>query len=130
MLGINHGALGVVAWDDPTTADIKSSASALAKALGETMKAFVLEPSATFSHVVLVVSGGAGATVDVGRWTVGEKTLVLATNLAYAQATIALGDVLPPGAPGEVEQVFDSGVSISGASLVFESVGSGAFIFG
>ena len=117
VLGINHGGLGVVAWDDPTTADIKASASSLAKAL-PTLKEFILDPTATFSHVKV-------DRVDVGIWTVGKQTLLLATNLNYAQSTLNLDSV---HAGQSVQQVFDSGASVSGREIVFESVGTGAFI--
>lgn len=117
VLGINHGGLGVVAWNDPTTPDIKSSASSLAKAL-PTMKEFILSPEATFQRVI-------SNRIDIGLWTVGSKTLLLATNLNYKQATFTLDSV---HAGTHVQQVFDSGLDVRGKELVFESVGSGAII--
>ncbi|KAI0341174.1 hypothetical protein BDW22DRAFT_1359406 [Trametopsis cervina] len=118
VLGINHGGLGVVAWNDPTTPDIKASASLLAKSLS-TMKQFILNPSAKFSHVVV-------NRVDVGIWSVGAQTLVLATNLNYAQVTVNLDGLLPKGVVEK--QVLDSGAKVQGKQLVFQSVGTGAFI--
>jgi hypothetical protein len=117
VLGINHGGLGVVAWNDPTTADIKASASALAKAL-PTMKEYILNPAATFSRAKI-------NRIDVGLWTVGKNTLALATNLNYAQETLNLNSL---HAGTGVKQVFDSGSKANGRTVVFESVGSGAFI--
>ncbi|EKM52442.1 uncharacterized protein PHACADRAFT_126254 [Phanerochaete carnosa HHB-10118-sp] len=119
VLGINHGGLGVVAWNDPTTPEIKASASALALAL-PTMQDFILSPSASFAHV-------SSGQVDVGVWTVGARSLVLATNLNYAEATLPLASV--PGVEGKsVQQVFDSGASFAGGKFVFESTGTGGFI--
>ena len=67
VLGINHGGLGVVAWSDPTTADIKASASALALALS-TMKEFILSPSASFTHTAV-------GRVDVGRLCADQSSV-------------------------------------------------------
>ncbi|KAI0087549.1 hypothetical protein BDY19DRAFT_994867 [Irpex rosettiformis] len=117
VLGINHGGLGVVAWNDPTTPDIKASSSLLAKSL-PTMKEFILDPTATFSHVKV-------DRIDVGFWTVGKQTLLLATNLNYAPKTFSLDGV---HAGKNVRQVFDSGATVSGREIVLESVGTGAFI--
>ena len=93
MLGINHGGLGVVAWNDPTTPSIKSSASSLALSLSSSMKAFILSPSATFRHFT------TSSRVDVGLWTVGGKTLLLATNLNYDVERLGLEGV--PEAKGK-----------------------------
>ncbi|TCD66256.1 hypothetical protein EIP91_001619 [Steccherinum ochraceum] len=83
-LAINHGALGIVPWNDPTTDDMKASASALAKAI-PAMKSFILSPSATFERVVV-------NRVHVGIWTVGSQSLVLATNLNYNATTKKVND--------------------------------------
>lgn len=108
-----------MAWNDPTTPDIKASASALALAL-PTMQDFILSPSASFAHV-------SSSQVDVGVWTVGARSLVLATNLNYANATLPLASV--PGVEGKsVQQVFDSGASFAGGKFVFESTGTGGFV--
>lgn len=121
VLGINHGGLGVVAWSDPTTADIKASASLLAQALA-TMKDYILSPAATFRHVT-------SNRIDVGLWTVGSKTLLLATNLNYANTTLSLAGI--PEAKGKkVAQMFDSGAKVQDGDIVFEFVGTGGFILG
>ena len=120
MLGINHGGLGVVAWNDPTTADIKASATVLAQSLA-TMKDFILSPKATFRHFT-------SDRVDVGLWTVGSKTLLLATNLNYEEVTLSLVDVEEvKGKTGA--QVLESGAKVQGSGIVFESTGTGGFIF-
>ncbi|KAJ6631564.1 hypothetical protein B0H10DRAFT_1866217 [Mycena sp. CBHHK59/15] len=123
ILGINHGGLGVVSWDDPTTADIKASASALAHSLA-TMKSFILSPGATIKQVT-TASG-----IDVGMWTVNGETLVIATNMNYANVSLALADLALSGGPGKITQVLDSGASVSadGRVLSFGSVGSGGFV--
>ncbi|KAJ7270039.1 hypothetical protein B0H12DRAFT_1094145 [Mycena haematopus] len=120
ILGINHGGVGVTSWDDPTTADIKASASSLALAL-KNMKAFILSPTATIRQVTFPNG------IDVGLWTVAGQTLVLATNINYENLSISLAQL---HLSGTVHQVFDSGASVSSDSrtLHFGSVGSGAFI--
>lgn len=118
-LAINHGALGIVPWNDPTTDDIKASATAFAKAI-PVMKEFILSPSATFQRVVF-------NRIDVGVWTVGRSSLVLATNLNYEAALFSL--TLLHGTSGaKVSQVFNSGAVVSGRVIQLESVGTGAFI--
>ncbi|KAJ7772091.1 hypothetical protein DFH07DRAFT_953374 [Mycena maculata] len=119
ILGVNHGGLGVVSWDDPTTADIKTSASDLALAL-VTMKSFILSPAATVRQVTL-------GSIDVGIWIVGSQTLALATNIIYQNVSLSLAEL---NLSGKVKQVFDSGASVSsdGRTLLFGSVGSGGFI--
>ncbi|KAJ7503011.1 hypothetical protein B0H11DRAFT_1987433 [Mycena galericulata] len=123
ILGINHGGLGVTSWDDPTTASIKASASDLALALVN-MKSFILSPAAQIRQITL---GG----IDVGIWTVGSQTLVLATNMDYQDASLSVAELHLTGGVGKVKQVFNSGASTSsdGTTLRFGSVGSGGFIF-
>ena len=118
---MNHGGLGIVPWNDPTTADIKASASALAQAM-PTLKGFILNPNATFQLVVV-------NRVHVGVWTVSGRILVLATNLNYNETTFSLDDV-PGSRNARVSQAFDSGAKVQGRDIVLDSVGSGAFILG
>ncbi|TFY61407.1 hypothetical protein EVJ58_g4519 [Rhodofomes roseus] len=121
VLAINHGGMGVVSWDAPTTDDIWDYASILAQA-SPTLKEYIANDAATFAHYFY-------GQIDVGAWTVGGKTLVLATNLNYAEVTFSLGGV--PGLAGRpVTQVLDSGASVSGNTLTFTSVGSGGWIVG
>ena len=123
VLGINHGALGSVAWNDPTTDDIKASASLLAQALTKSMKDFILSPRATFRHAKV-------NRVDVGLWTVGAQTLLLATNLNYAETTVSLPALGISAKNLKATQVFDSGAKLNGMTLTFDSVGTGAFLLG
>ncbi|PBK85663.1 hypothetical protein ARMGADRAFT_1169415 [Armillaria gallica] len=121
IVGINHGALGVVSWDDPTSADIKASASDLALSLPK-ITPFILNPKAKFQQVT------TSDFIDVGMWTVGKETLVLATNLDYEEKVLFLAQV---GIAEVVsEQVFDSGaqVYVGAFSVILEPVGSAGFI--
>ncbi|TBU60013.1 hypothetical protein BD310DRAFT_947601 [Dichomitus squalens] len=124
VLAINHGALGVVSWDAPTTDDVTASASVLAKSLA-TMKEFILSPQATFAHVV-------SDRVDVGLWTVGARTLVLATNLNYEAKVFDMRSVKGLAAKTLLgtKQVLDSGAEVQGHIISLESVGTGGFVVG
>ncbi|KAK0216327.1 hypothetical protein IW262DRAFT_1399608 [Armillaria fumosa] len=121
IVGINHGALGVVSWDDPTPADIKASASALALSLPK-ITPFILNPKAKFQQVT------TSDFIDVGMWTVGQETLVLATNLDYEEKVLFLAQV--GIAENVAEQVFDSGaqVYVGEFSVTLGPVGSAGFI--
>jgi hypothetical protein len=139
IMGINHGGLGVVSWDDPTSDDIKSSASALSKALTSNssgfapMADFILDPSSTFKQV------STSHGIDVGLWSLGGKTLLLAANTNYANATLTTADLgfgqdgFGSGSNGRLTEVFCSGLcdvaSRGGGSVVFGSVSSGGFVF-
>jgi len=118
VLALNHGAVGIVPWVDPTTPDIKSSASNFAQSM-PTVKTFLFNPNATFSQLLF-------NRIDVGLWTVDSQTLLLATNLNYNVATLDLGTV--PASGKSVQQVFNSGSAVNGTGITFQSVGSGAFI--
>ncbi|KAE9385569.1 hypothetical protein BT96DRAFT_1006920 [Gymnopus androsaceus JB14] len=129
ILGINHGGLGVVSWNDPTPDDIKTSASGLALALTSgpsNMSAFILNPSSTFKQVT--TSSG----IDTGLWTLNGKTLLLAANMNYEDTTLEAGE-LGLGSKGfgnGLTEVFCSGdCSVGDESVVLGSVGSGGFVF-
>ncbi|KAI5119686.1 hypothetical protein M0805_003573 [Coniferiporia weirii] len=89
IVAINHGATGIVPWIDPTPQDIKDSATDLAKAL-TTIKTYLFDSTATFSSATQ-------KGVDIGVWTVGQSTLVLATNMYNTTVSFSL-DL--PGASG------------------------------
>jgi len=132
IVGINHGGLGVVSWDDPTPADIKASASGLATALtsGSTpMATFILDSSSTFKQVTTT------AGIDTGLWSLNGKTLLLATNMNYENTTLEASELgLGQGFGSDLAEVFCSGAcDVSGAKssgrIVLGSVGSGGFVF-
>jgi len=121
IIGVNHGALGIVPWDDPTPSDIKSAASSFAKAL-PSMTPFIFSPRATFLNLTY-------NRIDVGFWTVGPKTLLLAANLNYNVATLDLNGI-PAGIKATHGiQVFNGGATLKGREITFQSTGTGAFIF-
>ncbi|KAJ3568689.1 hypothetical protein NP233_g5551 [Leucocoprinus birnbaumii] len=125
VVGINHGAKGVVSWDDPTTDDIKASASTLALSMPK-MTPFILSPHASFRQITI-------NRVDFGLWTVGSRTLVLGTNMNNANTNITFGQLGLPatGSSSGISQVLDSGAEVDAARnhFVFTATGTGAWIF-
>ncbi|KAH7924181.1 hypothetical protein BV22DRAFT_1035409 [Leucogyrophana mollusca] len=119
IMGINQGALGVVPWDDPTPADIKTFASEFALALPN-ITPFLFAPAAVRSNFVV---GG----VDVATWKVGSETLVLAANTYYTSSKVAWEDIGLIGLASRA--VYESGsVETSADGFTLGSVGSGAFV--
>ena len=115
--------LGVVSWDAPTTDGIWDYASLLADS-SSIFKEYIANDAVSFAHYFQ-------NQIDVGTWTVGDKTLVLATNLNYVPARFDLSGVRGLVAhQGAVQQVLDSGARLSGRVIDLESVGTGGFILG
>lgn len=86
-MGINHGALGVVPWNDPTSADIKSASSAFVKGLTN-ITPFLFNSQAVQGRENYVVGG-----VDIATWSTGNQTLVLAANTDYVDQTVSWNDI-------------------------------------
>ena len=121
ILGINHGALGVIPWSDPTPADIKMASSSFAKSLPK-ITPFLFDSQAAYSRKNYVVGG-----VDVATWSTGSQTLVLAANTDYIDQTVSWNDIELIGTGETV--VFQSGsVEYTSDAFTLGSVGSGAFV--
>ncbi|EKM76186.1 hypothetical protein AGABI1DRAFT_108939 [Agaricus bisporus var. burnettii JB137-S8] len=124
VVGINHGGLGVVSWDDPTSDDIKSSASKLALAMPK-MTPFILSVNASFRQITL-------DQVDIGLWTVDGQTLVLGANMDNSPSTVDFSQLGLPnvGSSDGVNQVLDSGATadVTGNKFTFDGTGSGAWV--
>jgi len=141
---------GIIAWDDPTTSDIKSSASLLALALPKLSIPFILNPQSTLKQITV-------NRVDFGMWTTtmvdvhsedlasvgggGRRrrrthVLVLGANMNEdINVTVEL-DQLGIGIGNSVERVLELGAELEEEEeeegvgrLVFLPVGSGAWIF-
>jgi len=134
IVAVNAGAKGSVSWDDPTTPDIKASASAFASALPE-LTPFLLssplsQPPVNFTHVV------TPDRLDFGVWAAADgRTLVIGANLNNASATISVSEVLSAAnisaaALGIPRMVLNGGSSIDFSFVGFGNLGSGAWIFG
>ncbi|OCB91484.1 hypothetical protein A7U60_g1259 [Sanghuangporus baumii] len=124
ILSINHGATGIVPWDDPTPPDIKDAATALAHAL-PTIKSFIFDPE----HVFSSVRSSNSNLVDVGLWTIGHRTLLLATNMVNSSISVPV-DL--PSQSRRATQVLNSGgaVEVQGrrAAVSLDGLGSVAFV--
>ncbi|KAK7440953.1 hypothetical protein VKT23_016730 [Stygiomarasmius scandens] len=134
VIGINHGGVGVVPWDDTKNipGDLKQSFSDLAKVLPRIGNEFVLVPGVQHTQSVVTMSNSS-VKVDVGTWTVGGKTLMLVTSMGYESGSVSFDQLgVDSSLFGSVEQILDSGASVGedGSSIVFEQVGSGGFVFG
>lgn len=118
-MGINQGALGVVPWDDPTPAYIKTSASAFALSLPK-ITPYLFNPASVRTAYVI---GG----VSVATWRADAGTLVLATNTNYVNQTVSWKALDLTGAGATT-------LFVSGAAEMIQSgftlgpVGSGAFV--
>ncbi|PIL25753.1 hypothetical protein GSI_11503 [Ganoderma sinense ZZ0214-1] len=124
-LAINHGARGSVSWSAPASADVTAAGAGFSSAIKSSLKDYILNPAAKFQHKVV-------DRVDVGMWTVGGKTLVLATNLNYASKSFDLSGVPLVGnqAKTGATQAYNNGAKISGTTITLDSTGTGAFIVG
>lgn len=121
VLALNHGGIGIVSWDAPTTDDIWNYGALLAQS-SSILKDYMLDPSATFQHIF-------SYQIDIGLWTVDTKTLVLATNLNYVEETFDLASI-DGLKTAPATQVLNSGATLSGSIISFTSVGTGGFVLG
>lgn len=155
ILIFNFLLVGIIAWDDPTTQSIKSSASLLALALPSMSAEFILNPRAKVRRVSV-------DRVDFGVWMRDEcdkgdgvgkctrvRVLVLGANMDENEVTIEFDRLgVGVGVGGSVEHVLDSGARLvvededegegegegegkkkAKARLIFTSLGSGGWIF-
>jgi len=133
IVAINAGAKGSISWNDPTTLDIKASASAFASALPE-LTPFLLssqltQPPVNFTHIV------TPNRLDFGVWAAADgTTLVIGANLNNATTTISVSEVvsaanLSVAALGIPRMVLNGGSSIDYSYIGFNNLGSGAWIF-
>ncbi|KIK11180.1 hypothetical protein PISMIDRAFT_515002 [Pisolithus microcarpus 441] len=121
ILGINHGALGVVPWADPTSNDIKASASAFAKSLPK-ITPFFFDAQSALSRTNCVFGG-----IDVATWTNGWQTLVLAANTDYVNETFSWNEIGHTGAGLTV--AFQSGsLETTSDGFTLGPVSSGALV--
>jgi hypothetical protein len=85
------------------------------------MTPFIFNPKAEFSNLTF-------NSIDIGFWTVGTQTLLLAANLNYNVAMLDLSSI-PTGIQGtSAMQVFDGGAQVYGKKITFQSIGTGVFL--
>ena len=123
-----------MSWSDPTSPDIKASASLFASALPD-LTPFLLsspltQPRVNFTHVI------TPDRLDFGVWAdAGGRTLVIGANLNNATASISVNEVVSAAnlsvvALGSPRVVLNGGSSIDDLQIGFNGLGSGAWIFG
>lgn len=121
ILAINHGALGIISWNDPTPQDIKDSSSALALSL-PTITAFLFDPQGARSR-----SNHRVGAIDIATWATSDEILVLATNTHYVDEKVSWDDLGLQGI--SVIAVYESGeVALTPDGFILGSVASVAFI--
>lgn len=135
IVAINAGARGSVAWNDPTTPDVKANASALALALPNLapflLSSLLSRPPVRYMHVI------TPHRLDFGVWASTDgKMLIMGLNLNYFATKVTLNEMFSatnhtsPAPSGSPHMVLDSGGRITGSQIIFGSVQSGAWIFG
>jgi len=100
-LAINHGARGIVSWDEPTTSDIESFASLLALAL-PTLTTYLADPTALWTRIE------AMPTIDISCWSVQGRSLVMIVNMEYSAANVSF-----PTTAADAQPVIESGGTLS-----------------
>ena len=123
-----------MSWNDPTTPDIKASASLFAKALPDLtpflLSSSLTQPHVNFTHVV------TRDRLDFGVWaSADERTLVMGTNLNDTIASIPVSEVISAAnlsnvVLGSPHVVLNGGSSIDDLQIEFNGLGSGGWIFG
>lgn len=149
VLGVNHGAVGIMPWDNPyDTPDIAQGAREIApifSSLSSPIVALILDPNAT--RALLTADNENTTSVDIARWIVpasvsegGNETtvLVLMTSLLYDNSTVEVnvrqdglegtnvtlvGSVF--GSEEEADAVVEDGV----LTITLGSTGIAGFVF-
>ncbi len=132
IVGVNAGARGCLAWNDPAdSAEQKLAMAAFASALPKLtpflLSSSVTQPSVQFQHVI------TPNRVDIGVWISSTgQTLVLAANLNYFAVSIMLDQEIPNWDTGNTtnsRMVMDGGATLTGVQITFDVVKTGAWIF-
>lgn len=104
-------------WLDPTTPDIKESATNLAHAV-PTIKSFLFDPNVKFS-------ASRQSPIDIGIWTSEGRTLVLASNTE----NVSKSQTVDIPVTGEIAtELLNSGgtLELTGAKLTVSLEGLGS----
>ena len=139
LLAVTHGALGsscyvyhlrafglprlsgIVAWNDPTSSDIKAAATTLGQQLIASLSRFALDADVTFSTYVW-------QRVHFGIWAVGRQLLVVGVNLDPQVGWVPLGQLPGWKAYRKLETVYNNGASFESGNLALWELGSVGFI--
>lgn len=145
VLGVNHGAVGIMPWDNPyDTPDIAQGAREIApifSSLSSPIVALLLDSNAT--RTLLTAENENTTNVDIARWIIpasGNETtvLVLMTSLLYENSTVEV-HVKQDGLEGKdltlVDSVFGSGEEADAVvedgvlTITLGSTGIAGFVF-
>jgi len=123
-LAINHGARGIVPWQEPTTSDIENSAMILSQSLPE-LTTFLFDPSAVTGTIT------TSPSVDISYWQTGHGVLVMAANMVYEPTEVTFPLVYAPTAKYAQPVLVSGGsMSLSNGKVVvnLDSVGVAAYV--
>lgn len=120
-MAVNHGALGIVSWTDPTPQDIKHSSSRFAQSLPK-ITPFLFDPQGACSR-----SNYRVGAIDLAMWTTSDETLVLAANTHYVEEEVSWGVLGLEGI--RIITIYESGdVAFTLDGFMLGGVASAAFI--
>lgn len=103
MLFVNHGAKAIVAWNFPTTEELKLVTASLSKTLSAPDITGLLLGA---KPVRLVVEGQVGGDLDVTSWKVGGKILVSIVYVGLGEYVGSAGIKLPTKAKRGIRQIW------------------------
>jgi len=112
---------GITPWNDPTSSDIKATATDLARHLIPSLTNFALDPHVTFTTYVW-------QRVHFGIWRVGNRVFVVGVNLNSQVRSITLTQIPECKGYTESEVVYDGGASFELGNLALGELGSVGFI--
>jgi len=103
-LMINHGAKGIVGWNFPTTPELTSATSAMAKLVtSDEMTGILLGDNPR----ILPVEKDSSVDIDAAAWIVGDKMLLSVVYLGLTDTNSSISIKLPKSAKrGSVKQVW------------------------
>ena len=92
MLSINHGAKGIIMWTFPTTPDLTTVTSRLAKVLTGRCAGYLLG-----AELIGGLRINGAETIDASAWKFSESVLVSIVNFAYEDTAGPVALDLPAG---------------------------------
>ncbi|EIN14572.1 hypothetical protein PUNSTDRAFT_49317 [Punctularia strigosozonata HHB-11173 SS5] len=124
IMAVNHGAVGIMPWDAPTTDDITQAAAQIAPVFSKTLAPWLLDPTATRLSLTQYVNE---SKVDVAAWarpatnsSSAYEALILAANLNYETVVIRidLGGAQLTMVAAPVQSVFGNATADGSGALI------------
>ena len=112
---------GIIPWNDPTSGDIKTAATALSQQLVPSLTNFAFERDVVFTTYVL-------QRAHFGTWSVGDRTLIVGVNLDNHTWTVPLTQLPGWRENAKLDVLYDVGAAFESGQLVFEGLGATGFV--